>query len=90
MNEILKTVTKNPDTSYFPKGELVYCSKNFKLDTIQQLCFRFNIYSSEPLFGKSIYVSAQNGEILAEQDLILHVEVKGKATTAYSGVRDGF
>jgi len=88
MNEILKTVTKNPDTSYYPKGELVYCSKNFKLDTIQQLCYRFSIYSSEPLFGKSIYVSAENGEILAEQDLILHVEVKGKATTAYSGVRD--
>lgn len=87
MNEILKTVTKNPDTSYFPKASLVYCSKNFKLDTIQQLCYQFKIYSSKPLFGKSVYISAETGELVAEQNLILHTEVTGSAVTAYSGTR---
>jgi Zn-dependent metalloprotease len=87
MNEILQKVTKNKDTTYYPKGSLSYIGKNNRLDTIQSLCYKFDVFSQIPLAGKSIYVNAETGEIWATNELILHTEVTGKATTKYSGVR---
>jgi Zn-dependent metalloprotease len=86
-NRLLQYSTGNPDTSYFPKGRTVYCPKDFNLAGKHLLAYEFNVYASEPLGGKSIYVDAATGEILASQDLILHTEVTGTAVTAYSGVR---
>ncbi len=87
MNEILQKVTKNKDTTYYPKGSLSYIGKNNRLDTVQSLCYKFDVFSQTPLAGKSIYVNAESGEIWATNELILHTEVTGKATTKYSGVR---
>lgn len=85
MNELLQKVTKNKDTTYFPKGSLCYIGKNSRLDTLQTLCYKFDVFSQIPLAGKSIYVNAETGEIWATNELILHTEVPGKATTKYSG-----
>jgi Zn-dependent metalloprotease len=86
-NSILQQLTGNPDTTYFPTGKKIYCPKEFRLENRHRLAYKFNIYALEPLGGKSIYVDAENGEILASQDLILHTEVTGTAVTAYSGTR---
>ncbi len=87
MNQVLQNATNNKDTTYFPKGKLVYVGRNFKLDTIQQLCYSFNVLSMQPLAGKTIYVNAENGQIWATNDLILHAETNGTAITKYSGTR---
>ncbi|MFM7765083.1 MAG: hypothetical protein ACKO6I_05425, partial [Sphingomonadales bacterium] len=86
-NQILKQLSGKQDTSYFPVGTKVYCPKDFRLENKHNLAWKFYVYSLEPLGGKSIYVDAETGEILASQDLILHTEVKGTAVTAYSGTQ---
>ena len=87
MNAVLQNATNNRDTSYFPKGTLTYVGKNFKLDTVQNLCYAFNVLSIAPLAGKTIYVHAETGEIWATNELILHAESNGTAVTKYSGTR---
>ncbi|MEK0420218.1 MAG: hypothetical protein RLZZ161_69 [Bacteroidota bacterium] len=86
-NAILRQLSGKADTSYFPKGTKVYCPKDFRLEGKHRLAWKFEVYALEPLGGKSIYVDAETGEILASQDLILHTEVKGTAVTAYSGTQ---
>lgn len=86
-NQALQYATGNQDTGYFPKGELTYCPKDFQITGIHRLAWKYNILATEPLFGKTVYVDAETGEILATEDIIKHVEVKGKATTKYSGNR---
>ena len=87
MNEVLQHATNKRDTTYFPKGKLVYLGKNFRLDTIQNLCYAFNVLSISPLAGKTIYVNAESGEIWATNELILHTESNGTAVTKYSGTK---
>lgn len=84
----LKTITGDSTATFYPKGELTYIGSNFRIDTTQLLTWHFNIYSEQPLFGKSIYINAVTGELVAEQDLILHAGVTGTAETAYSGKRE--
>jgi hypothetical protein len=45
MNEFLQKVTKNKDTTYYPKGSLCYIGKDNRLDTIQTLCYKFDVFS---------------------------------------------
>ena len=87
MNQVLQHATNNRDTTYFPKGKLVYVGRNFKLDTLQQLCYAFNVLSMQPLAGKTVYVNAETGQIWATNELILHAESNGTAVTRYSGTR---
>ncbi|MBS3915199.1 MAG: M4 family metallopeptidase [Bacteroidetes bacterium] len=86
-DQILQEITGNPDTSYFPKGEIVYCPQNLLYENEHKICYKFRIYSLQPLFGKTVYIDAETLEIVASEDLILHTDVKGKAVTAYSGTR---
>ena len=86
-NNLLRQLSGKPDTSYYPQGLKVYCPKDFRLEEKHRLAWKFDVFSLEPLGGKSIYVDAETAEILATQDLILHAEVKGTAVTAYSGTQ---
>ena len=86
-NDALRKATGNLDTSYLPKGLLVWCPKDFQLRAEHRLAYKFNVYAEAPLFGKTIYIDAETGELLATNDLILHTEVTGTATTKYSGSR---
>ncbi len=89
-NEMLRRATGNQDTGYFPKGELMYCPPAFKLGDSHRLCYRFDVLALTPLLGKSIYVDAETGDIIASNDLILHTDVKGTAVTKYSGTQTIF
>jgi bacillolysin len=86
-NVLLREVTGNPDTSYFPSPVVVYCAKNLNFKEAHRLCYKFPIYASQPLLGKMVYIDAENLEIMGAEDLILHTDVKGTAVTAYSGTR---
>lgn len=86
-NQLLRDLTGVPDTSWFPQGKLVYCPLELDYKNIHRLSYKFNVYATDPLIGKSIYVDAETGTIIATGDLILHTDVKGTAVTKYSGNR---
>ena len=57
-NSILRQLSGKQDTSYFPKGTKVYCPQGFLLENKHKLAWKFDIYASEPLGGKSVFVDA--------------------------------
>lgn len=83
----LKREQKNTNATYFPKGELVYIAEDENLESPLKLAYHFNIYAQEPLMRRELFIDAQNGELLFEQDLIHIINVSGTANTAYSGIR---
>jgi Zn-dependent metalloprotease len=86
-NQILKALTGNNDTSWFPKGKLVYCPENLNYLKSHRLAYKFEVYALKPLSGNAIYIDAENGNLIASEPLILHTDVKGTAVTAFSGTR---
>lgn len=85
----LKWETGNQDATYFPKGELVYVSSNYQFNAASyHLAYKFNIYAHTPLSRAEIYVDANTGEVLRQNEIIHHVDEPGTAHTAYSGDRE--
>jgi len=82
-----RAVTNNPDFTYYPKGELVYVHKRGADYTANnmRLAYKFNIYAETPLYRANVFVDANTGEILDEQNLICTADVVGSANTKYSG-----
>ncbi len=78
---------KQPDFTYFPKGELVIVHK-FKTDysaVNMRLAYKFNIYAEKPLYRSYVFVDAATGEVIAEEQIIHTADVIGTANTKYSG-----
>lgn len=86
----LKSIQNNPDATYYPKGELVYAlpskdkTKNLKQ---HKLTYKFDIYANKPLKRAYIYVDAETGEIIYENNRIHHANATGTAETMYSGTQ---
>ncbi|MDX2047743.1 MAG: M4 family metallopeptidase [Chitinophagaceae bacterium] len=79
----LKTVTKNQDTSFYPKAEMVFFYD--KLNSGYRFSYKFTIAAADPFFVKEIYVDAFTGEIINE-NLLTHLSNSpGTAQTRYSG-----
>ncbi len=84
----LKEQLDNIDATWFPKGELVYAPvKGNYTATNYRLCYKFDIYADKPLKRNFVYVDAQTGEIIFEQNRIKDINVPATAVTAYSGNR---
>jgi Zn-dependent metalloprotease len=83
----LKYELEDPSATYFPKGELVYVTKNGRLNEELILTYRFNIYAQKPFGRREIYVNANNGSIVWEENKIHEADVTGTATTLYSGTQ---
>lgn len=85
MESILKQTTKNNDTSYYPKGTLVWIEArdNDKRDGQLHLAYCFNIYAQQPLSRDLIYVDAQTGKVIFKNALMKHTAAIG--TSLYSG-----
>jgi len=86
-NEVLRQISGVADTSYYPAAKVMYAPQALNYLNPHQLSYCFEIFASEPLVGKKIYISASTGQVLATEDLILHTDVPGKAATAYSGTK---
>lgn len=86
--EWLRDFTDNPDTSYFPKGELriVPASGNVQKDE-KRLAYSFNIYAAHPVSRAHHYVDATDGEHLYKDPIIKHVDDTGTTVTGYSGTQ---
>lgn len=84
----LKKNLHNPDTSYYPRPELViapkggiYKSENFRL------CYKMYIESESPHRELDIYVDAHTAEIVHSVDQINYADVPGTANTYYNGAQ---
>jgi Zn-dependent metalloprotease len=82
----IKNESNNPKATFFPKADLVYYSGQLEVDgPTMKLAYKFDIYASEPLSRKIVYIDANDGTILGFNDLIHEANVIGTATTGYSG-----
>jgi Zn-dependent metalloprotease len=83
-SEFMETIHER---SYFPKGELVIVHKKDADYSAAntRLAYKFNIYAEIPLYRANVFVDANTGEILDEQNLICTADVVGSAVTKYSG-----
>ncbi len=81
----LKVSTKNRYATFYPKGELVWCSENLTPTGTLKLAYKFEIYAKEPLSKSAVYIDIETNKILAQNDIIHHVDAIGTGTTGYSG-----
>jgi Zn-dependent metalloprotease len=66
-----------------PKGSLVLLDIN----GVSKLAYKFDIYATEPLSRKYIYVDATDGKIIKTTDRIETTDVTGTAETKYCGTK---
>jgi bacillolysin len=85
--EQLKYELEDPTATYYPKGELVLISNNANIQDALVLAYVFNIYSEKPFGRKEVYVNAQTGAIVWEENKIHEADVTGNASTLYSGTQ---
>jgi Zn-dependent metalloprotease len=84
----LKEVTRNPDATYFPKGELFYIPENNKpAATNFHLAYRFDIYAQEPFSRNYVFVDALTGKVIHSSNRIHNSDVNATAATQFSGSR---
>lgn len=86
----VREALEEPDFSFMPKGELVIVHKENADYSAAGfvLAYKFDIFASEPLSRKFIYVEANSGAVVAQEEQILGVDEKGTANTLYSGSRE--
>lgn len=84
----IKKITNNPDTSFMPKGQLVWMDdmSNGPGDRKMRLAYRFDIYAEQPLSRQHVFVDAATGKILFSNAQIKHVAASG--ASKYSGSVD--
>ena len=86
--DLLKAETGDKAATYFPKGEKVFVKFTDEWNTEGvRLAWKFNIYAHEPVSRRDVYVDAENGRILFENEQIHTTDVVGTAATAYSGTK---
>jgi Zn-dependent metalloprotease len=86
--EWLQMEQNDPTATYFPAAELEFINEDVTLENVDlKLAYKFDIYAHEPLARKEIYIDAQNGDFLFENDRIHHVDSNATAHTGYSGIR---
>lgn len=83
---VMRKALNDPEFSFKPKGELVvynpYNTNEYKYS------YKFNIYAAEPLYRANVFVDADNGSVIAEENLIHHIDVPSMATTRFSGTQN--
>jgi Zn-dependent metalloprotease len=83
--EFIKKSTNNPDTSFMPKGELVWMDDltDGLRDRKMRLAYRFDIYAEKPLSRSDVFIDAASGKVLFKNAIIKHVAASGNSK--YSG-----
>lgn len=83
----LKWEQNDPAATYYPKGNLVYINEKGDIAASLKLTYVFNIYALEPFNRKEIYIDAQSGNVVWEEQKIHDIDVTGTAATGYSGTK---
>ncbi len=84
--EYIKKLYHKSDTSYLPKGTMVWIEdmRDAKEDRQLHLAYSFDIYAEEPLSRQVVYIDANDGHVLFSNQMIKHVAATG--ASRYSGV----
>ncbi len=83
---LIKNQTGNMLATWYPNGTLVYVANDYKTDAAKyKLAYKFDIYASEPMSRKYVFVDAQNAEVIANLDRIHTSDTLVTAKTAMSG-----
>jgi Zn-dependent metalloprotease len=86
MEDNLRNQTGNITASYFPSPSLCWFNFGEQLDpTNLRLCYKVDVYATEPLSRAFYFVDAQSGKVLGSRTTLCHVDAVGTAATAYSG-----
>ncbi len=83
----IKTRTGNEAATYYPSGQLTFCPNHKAGDSKYRLAYKFDIYAHSPVSRNEIFIDAQTGEVLLDNELIHEADVVGTAVTAYSGTQ---
>lgn len=85
----MRIIKNDPSFTWYPKGSLVIVHKkgNDYSAPAFRLAWKFDIYASEPLSRAYVYVDANTGEVINEQQRIHNADVVGTANTLYSGTQ---
>ncbi len=82
----IKTILKDPEATFFPKGELKLTSSSNELNKNNlQLVFRYDIYAEEPLSRNYVDVNAVTGDVINVTNQIFDADVSGTGLTRYNG-----
>lgn len=82
----LKAESGNPQATYFPVAEKVYVSANKSFEPGSfRAAYKFNIYAHSELYRAYVYVDAQTGVVLTEEEILHDINTPGTAITVYSG-----
>ena len=74
--------------TWYPKGELViFPGESRDKKDASRLCWKFDIYSTDPLGRYYIYVDAINNTIIYKENRICTVVATGTGNTKYNGTR---
>lgn len=86
--QLLKDLKNNPSVTFRPLPEKIWFPKDpAHPEKEWRAAWTFKIYSLNPLFHHQVYVDAENGDILFEENLIHDINTFGTAQTKYSGTR---
>ncbi len=84
---LLKYQRGNENASYLPTPELQYIVDPSNLKQPLKLGYQVTIYASNPFSKQAVFVDATDGRIIHSENLLHYKDVKGKATTVYSGIQ---
>ncbi|MBS1559756.1 MAG: M4 family metallopeptidase [Bacteroidetes bacterium] len=88
LEKLIKETKKDPEATYYPKGELVFAIGSLKRSSRYVLSWKFIISSLVPENEQIIYVNATNGEIIADVPLLCNINIACTAQTRYSGTQN--
>ncbi|TAL70327.1 MAG: hypothetical protein EPN88_06295, partial [Bacteroidetes bacterium] len=83
MESWIKENTKDENSSFYPKPELVIWTQNS--ENKNYLAYKIEVATLEPFGSKIIIINALNGEIIHISDLMKGSNTIGTAVTRYSG-----
>ncbi|MDU0369825.1 M4 family metallopeptidase [Hymenobacter endophyticus] len=87
----LKQQENNPAATYKPQGELVIVRNQRSTNALKAnkptLAWKFNVYAKAPLSRAYIYVDANSGEVVLQDNIIKHAGATASFATAYNGTR---
>ncbi|MGB1242743.1 MAG: M4 family metallopeptidase, partial [Chitinophagales bacterium] len=84
--KLLKQVKKDPNATFYPKGELEWTSKDFTDNHPQnyRLTYELQVYAIQPLQHVKLYIDAQNRTIINELSQLYDADSLGTGETNYS------
>lgn len=85
----IKWEQNDPAATFFPKGHVTLFNKTVTLSKSSEfrLAYKFDMYAHKPVRRADVYIDALTGEVLFEEEKILHIDAVGTAQTAYSSTQ---